>query len=258
MTIPSVDHVWVWDGPAIDYPMGPSIMGLGEGIRFFHARNVMYLFAANNPFALNKLKEFKRVVCDITKWKFVEGGRYITLPSKDEALNLSKLSTRYGNIVGGIMDDLIGIFNRDKKTPEGLKETYLALKEYNPPLQLYGVIYTHEFNLPIVREYLPYIDVVNIWIWKNTESLKNLDSYINRCPEVFPGKPILLGLYLYDFPTKQPMPMDLLKFEFDKAVQYVREEKIIGFSILASSLIDHFPETANWVRRFLEKNLMEK
>ena len=65
MVEPTTDHVWVWDGPAIDYPMGPSIMGLGEGTRYFHAKNVMFLFAETTEFALNKLKEFKRVVCDV-------------------------------------------------------------------------------------------------------------------------------------------------------------------------------------------------
>jgi len=255
----TTEHVWVWDGPSIDFPMGPSIMGLGEGTRYFHARNVMYLFADNTEFALTKLKDFKKVVCDITKWKYVgtpisEGGRYTFLPSKDEALKLSKLSLRYRNIVGGIMDDLGPGTRTDS---EALKETYQALKRHNQSLELYAVIYTYEFDRSIIEEYLPYIDIVNIWVWNNTQDLKKLDLYIERCPEVFPDKPILLGLYLYDFPTQQPMPMDLLEFEFNKAVQYVREEKIVGFSILASSLIDHFPETAEWVRRFLERNLTD-
>ncbi|MGQ9514914.1 MAG: hypothetical protein ACUVTL_07710 [Thermoproteota archaeon] len=253
----TTEHVWVWDGPAIDFPMGPSIMGLGEGTRYFHAKNVMYLFADTTEFALNKLREFRKVVCDITKWKYVgnpisEGGRYVFLPSKDEALKLSKLSLKYGNVVGGIIDDL-GPGARTK--PEDLRETYHALKEYNPTLQLYAVIYTHELDRPIIGEYFPYIDVVNIWIWNNTKDLRKLDFYISQCADAFPDKPILLGLYLYDFPTQQPMPMELLEFEFNRAAQYVREEKIIGFSILASSLIDHFPETAEWVRRFLERNL---
>jgi len=250
MTELTTDHIWVWDGPAIDYPMGPSIMGLGEGTRYFHAENVMYLFAATTEFALDKLRGFKRVVCDITKWKFIEGGRYVALSSTEEALKLSRFSLRYRNIVGGIIDDLI----HTRKVNE-VEEAYCALKRYNPELQLYGVIYTHEFDLPVLEEYLPYIDVVNIWVWENTKNLRNLDSYIERCPEVFPGKPILLGLYLYDYPTKQPMPKELLEFEFKKAVQYVKDEKIIGFSILASSLIDHFPETARWVREFLKENL---
>ncbi|MBO3804145.1 MAG: hypothetical protein JTT11_09835 [Candidatus Brockarchaeota archaeon] len=255
----TTEHVWVWDGPAIDFPMGPSIMGLGEGTRYFHARNVFYMFADTTDFALAKLKGFKKVVCDITKWKYVgtpisEGGRYEFLPSKDEALKLSEFSLRYGNIVGGIMDDLLS-GNRTK--PEDLEETYLALKKLNPALQLYAVIYAHEFDNPALREYLPYIDVANVWVWDNTKDLRNLDLYISRCDEVFPNKPILLGLYLYDYPTQQPMPQDLLEFEFNKAAQYVREGKIIGFSILASSLIDHFPKTAEWVRRFLERNLAD-
>ncbi|MEM2960700.1 MAG: hypothetical protein QXU67_03755 [Candidatus Bathyarchaeia archaeon] len=265
----SRDHIWVWDGPAFD--LGPSIYGLGIATRYFHAENVMYLWWLNNEFALDELREFKRVVCDLTmvRWseRMVKECICLSLLGKetgttrrlqrDEALNISKLSQKYKNITGGIIDDFVGTFIQTGGKPEDLKEIYFALKEYNPSLQLYGVIYTHEFDLPILKEYLPYIDIVNIWVWKNTENLKNLESYIARCPEVFPGKPVLLGLYLYDYPTKQPMPRDLLEFEFNKAIQYVKEEKIIGFSILGSNFIDHFPENANWVRRFLEKNLSD-
>ena len=45
------------------------------------------------------------------------------------------------------------------------------------------------------------------------------------------------------------------KSQFSKAIQYVKEGKIIGFEILAESLVDKFPETARWVREFLESNL---
>ena len=154
-------HIWVWDGPAIDFPMGPSIMGLGEGPRYFNAENVMFLFAETTDFALKKLSVFKKVVCDITKWKFVEGGKYVALSSKEEALKISRLSLSYKNIVGGIMDDLIQL-----KQVDEVKEANKALKKYNSALELYGVIYTHELDSPKLENYLPYIDVVNLWILK--------------------------------------------------------------------------------------------
>jgi len=243
-------HIWVWDGPAIDFPMGPSIMGLGDGPKYFYAENVMFLFAETTKFALNRLIEFRRVVCDITKWRFTEKCRYIALPSEDEALKLSKLSLEYKNVVGGIIDDMLRL-----KRVEEVKAAYRALKEYNPHLKLYGVIYTHELEDPKMVDYLPYIDVINLWVWENTKHLKLIDLYIEQCSALCNDKPIIWGLYLYDFPTKQPMPINLLKFQFEKAVQLIVEERIAGFSILASHLIDHFPETAYWVRRFIKENL---
>ncbi|HIE13654.1 TPA: hypothetical protein EYP70_00105 [Candidatus Bathyarchaeota archaeon] len=244
------DHIWVWDGPAIDFPMGPSIMGLGEGPRFFNAENVMFLFAETTEFALEKLRVFKKVVCDITKWRFTEGGKYIVLPSREEALKISRFSLTFKNVVGGIIDDLMQL----KKVNEA-REARISLKKYNSTLELYGVIYAHELDNPELKKYLPYIDVVNLWVWENTRHLKYIGSYIDKCKEIFSGKPIIWGLYLYDFPTKQPMPPELLEFEFKKAIQFVKEEKIEGFSILASHLIDHFPETARWVRNFLKEEL---
>jgi len=263
------DHVWVWEGPWIDAMLGPSIYGLGEGARYFHAKNIAYLYGQNDAPALEKLRHFKRVICDVSKWRFRCAQAYAenqplvqyhdSAPgvAREEALNLSRLSRSYGSIVGGVIDDLSSTYLSQRRfSPKQLEEVSSALKEYNPSLNLYAVVYTKDLDLDFT-EYAPHIDVVNLWVWENIRDLKNLDAHIEKCLEVFPRKPVLLGLYMRNYPSRQAMPLELLEFEFKKASQYIDEGKIIGFIVFAAFLIDKHPEQAEWVRRFLENNFLE-
>lgn len=288
----SRDHIWVWDGPANN--LGPSIYGLGEATRFFYGRNIACMWPSSKTCietALEKLKGFKRVVWDLTRstwcrkaylfpgdetqrvgffmedsWSEGRGSE-----SMHEAEKISRLSRTYANLAGGILDYSFGGFASRGGTPNHLKEIYEALKKHNPSLRLYWMNYTNDLD-PKWADYLPYVDAISLWEPK-PENLGNLDDSIDRCAEVFPAKPILLGLYLVNYWARRlkpgegdewkwhhewalrPLPEEMLELQLSKAVQYVREGKIMGFSILAESLLDKFPETAAFVRRILGEHL---
>ena len=250
---PSMDHVWVWTpGPAFAAQLDPSmktVCGVEELAGYFNAENIMY-FDSNDTEALGKLRDFRKVVCSVTDE-----------PDKMEgkALELSETSLKFSHVVGGIIDDLSSQFiSRSgryyKLSPEKLERIRKALGKFNPALRLYGVFYTMNFDLDLT-DYMPHIDVVSLWVWQNLRDLKNLDTYLEQCPRIFPDKPILLGLYMFDFPSSALMPMDLLKFEFNKAVQYIREGRIAGFQILGRYLrSDLGSDQAQWIKNFLEEN----
>ncbi|MGQ9514127.1 MAG: hypothetical protein ACUVTL_03630 [Thermoproteota archaeon] len=262
-----LDSVWVWEGPYIDPILGPSIYGLGEAANYFHAHNVIYLYGPNDDIALSKLSSFKKVVCDISKWKF-RGGRSLsdlcgcyhdTSPnvSRDEAMNLSKLSLKYNNIDGGIIDDFSSTYvSQEKMDAEQLAEVSRSLKMFNPRLKLYCVVYSTDLELDL-KLYVPHIDVVTLWIWNNTRDLIALEEYVGKCKKVFPSKPVLVGLYLRDYPTSQAMPMELIEFEFRRTAELLDFGEIDGFIILGGFHIDKHPEQARWVREFIEKRYIE-
>ncbi len=274
---PNMDQIWIWDGViGYAYPNpGPSIYGLGDTASFFKSPNVMYLWGENNEIALDRLRDFKRVVLDITKSRpvlktvSIEGEEkpqkayFDTLigedtgtaadVSRDEAQNVSRLSTEYSNVVGAINDDLSPHYiKHGHATPAQMQNIYETLKQHNSALDLYGVFYGEHFGLPRLAEYVPYVDIVNIWVGNPNQDLDKLDEYIDQCPQVFAGKPILLGLYLYDYVDCQPIHRKLLEFQFNKAVQYIKEDRIIGCTILAAALLDKIPDTVHWVKGYLE------
>jgi hypothetical protein len=157
------------------------------------------------------------------------------------------------NIVGGFHDDLLGLIRKQGITPEQYSTVSRALKTANPNLKLWAVVYTTELDNKHWAGFKRYIDVVNLWD-ENAKNLKNLDRNVDRCRGVFPGKPIVLGFYLRDYATLGPMPLDALKLQWGKVLDYVRNGTITGYSILAACYIDGQQEQARWVRDFIAAN----
>jgi hypothetical protein len=259
------DVGWVWEGVAFDPGVEPTIYGVGEGAQYFGLKRACFMFHPNNPITLRKLQALDEVVCDIMKWEFREvhddsgraafqnylkGDPAITLR---EAQKVSRLSRDFPNVSGAIIDDMSGLINSHGYTPERHAEVCAALKEHNAALRLWCVVYSHELNADYWRPYLPGVDVANLWVWE-AKNLVHLDEYVEKCREVFPGKPVVLGCYLRDYPTRSPVPLEAMEFQFNRIVDYLAEGKINGFSILAACLIDQHPEQAEWVRDFLARH----
>ena len=112
------------------------------------------------------------------------------------------------------------------------------------------VVYTHELKPENWQAFLPYIDMVNLWIWKATD-IPTMDENIRLCRRLFPGKPINMGCYLRDYPTMAPVPMHLLRQQWEGVRRNLDQGFIDGYSILATVLIDGQQEQAEWVREFI-------
>ena len=255
------DFGWIWEGQGLDPDVYPSIYGVGEGASYFGLDRACYMFHPNNDLAMQKLSHLKEIVCDISKWKWrrtEDGGTANWVDAspesvKAEARNVSRLSMNYPNITGAIHDDMKGLIAREKYDPEDYSRIYKALKIDNPNLKLWSVVYTHELNPADWEGYTPYMDVVNLWVW-NARDLPKLGENLRLCREIFPGKPIIIGCYLRSYPDNSPVPMDLLKHQWNLVLDRLKKGEITGYSILGTVLIDGHQEQAQWVREFVAKH----
>lgn len=253
------DVGWVWEGQGLDPGVDPSIFGVGDGAEYFGLRKVCYMFHPNSDLAMRKLSHVDEVVCDIAKWKWRrtdDGGAAHWVDSdptsiRAEAELVSQLSLTYPNVKAAIHDDMKGLVKRAGYGPEQYAEIYAALKSANPELKLWVVVYTHELEeADFWAPFAPYMDVVNLWIWE-AKNLPTLDDGLKRCREVFPDKPINMGCYLRDYPTRAPVPMDMVKHQWERVRHHVEQGTVAGYSILATVLIDGHQEQANWIRDFI-------
>ena len=243
---------------ALDPGVFPSIFGVGEGAPYFGLSRAWYMFHPNDELAMQKLSPPDEVICDIAKWKFRNpegGGTAHWVDSSPESVRreaetVSRLSTRFPNVVGAVHDDMLGLMKREGYAPEQYASIHAALKSANPNLKLWAVVYTHELGPEVWEGYKPFIDTVSLWVW-DAKNLPNLDEYVARCRDIFPDKTINLGCYLRDYPTVAPVPMDLLKVQWHKLAQYLEEGLGDSYSILAAVLIDGHQEQANWIRDFI-------
>jgi hypothetical protein len=164
------DAGWCWDGQGFNGGVNPSIFGAGEGTRWFGLDRCCYMFHPNNDLAMEKLRGFREVVCEISKWKTRRcdnGVAHVldgTIATKsEEAAKVSALSRRWPNVAGAIDDDLLGIIKREKITPEQYAAVSRALKKDNPALKLWTVVYTKELKPESWAGFQPYTDVNSLW-----------------------------------------------------------------------------------------------
>jgi len=262
---------WSWEGQGFTGGAGLSIYGLGEGAKYFGLHKAFNLFRPNDKLAMEKLRPFEEVVCEISPDRPIHCGErcvellYDPTPGKFlwEAENLAEMSLRYRNINGAYVDETLGRDQPGPITPELYASIYSTLKKANPSLRLWALVYSEQLRDQDWTGLKPYMEVINLWVWDSSD-LSNLEQYVERCRNIFPDKPLVLGCFLWDYPSMKfsrgdfekgyPVPMDLLKLQWEHVLKYLEVGKIDGYTILGAYLIDRAPEQARWVRDFIAAN----
>jgi hypothetical protein len=255
------DVGWVWEGQGLDPGVDPSILGVGDGCRYLGLTRANYMFHPNSEFAMEHMSWLDEVTCDIAKWRYKDtesGGTDHWVDARPETVRaeaalVSNLSRKYPNITGAFHDDMLGLVRREGVTAQQYGEVYTAVRSANPALKLWVVVYTHELDAPEWADLEPFMDVVNLWIWESA-NVGHQDREIARCRERFPGKPLIMGCYLRDYPLAAPVALDLVKVQWESLLRNLQSGALDGFSILSANLIDGHLEQANWIRDLIAAN----
>ena len=115
------------------------------------------------------------------------------------------------------------------------------------------------FDRPEIDDYIKELDGIQLWTWHAT-NLVNLEENVAHCERKYPGKPIVLGLYLYNYgiDVGRPMARDLLKHQCEVALKLAHAGRIEGIVFLT---INDDPGavqwTADWIARVGDQKLGE-
>ena len=168
------DVGWVWEGQGIDPGVPPSMYGLGQGTRYFGLSRAISLFHPTDEHALGLMSDLDEVACSMLRygWEWDESGRPgLTAAGdpdsmRDEGERIARLSERFKNITGAFCDDLMGVLKKNGWGPDRLTEVMAPMRDINPGLKVWSVVYTHEFEQAVFWAVVrPHIDVVNLWVW---------------------------------------------------------------------------------------------
>jgi hypothetical protein len=262
------DVGWVWEGFTFDEGARPTIFGVGQGAEFFGLKKAVWQFMPNDELALDHLKHLDEVLLHVLRYEYKytkivkPDGRktealYMDVVTSAEAMleetrNVVRLAGKYPNVTGGFFDDVLLSIRDGKLTPAQFHQMYRELNA-GRRLKLWTVVYTHELDAARWEPVKESVDVVNLWVW-NAKDLVNLDRDLARCREIFPGKSVNLGCYLRDYPGHRGLPMDLLKYQWERVVKYLHDGLITGYSILGVTLLDEHVEQARWIRDFIARH----
>ncbi len=237
--------LWLWgQQPGSHHTIYPGMPGVNrmtpvEGCRKLGLPNCCRVVMNNLPAPADfdaeaaRLDHLDRVVWSITgSWGSVrnDDGR----GDLDAVIDLAR---RHPNITGGILDDFLTEKRRTVFTPEKL----LAFKDefrqtLGRALDLWIVVYDFELELPI-REHLQACDVITYWSWF-PDKIAEFERNFARVRAMVPDKPLLLGLYLWDYVGDRERNADEFTAELQRNEKMLRDGVIDGMVICSNCSFD--------------------
>ncbi|MBI2191939.1 MAG: hypothetical protein HYU36_08145 [Planctomycetes bacterium] len=161
-----------------------------------------------------------------------------------------ELHRRHPNVTGVLLDDFSSIEIKKGARPEVLARMREALP---PSLQLWIVVYSMNLGISNLPDYLRHVDGISFWVW-HAKDLPRIAEWVARCRDLAGPKPMIAGLYFYDFGDGKPLTADAMAQQVDSGVELVRSGHCEGLCLLGSSIMDIGLEAVDWTLGWVERN----
>jgi hypothetical protein len=245
------DTFWMFGVPASVNNTGwglprPSRMTPAEAAFYLGTPNLFMITVEGNPplpydqYAL-PFRALKRFA-----WALVGSGGHTADREREYVLGMPR---RFPNMVGFFMDDF---FRRDGSgalSGDQLQELRRRMVVDGRKLDLYVVLYTHQLHLPI-EPLLQHCDKITFWTWKS-EELADLEGNFARLEKLAPDKGKLLGLYMWDYGNKGPMPVERMQGQCELGLRWLKERRLEGLVFLGSAVCDIDLPAVEWSRKWI-------
>ncbi len=167
---------------------------------------------------------------------------------------IARLHRAHPNVVGILLDDFSTTEIRKGAQPELLARMRRCMLG---SMQLWLVVYSMSLDIPNLRQYLRHADGVSFWVWDRRE-LEQLPQSVGRCNQISAGKPLILGLYLYDFSGNRPLSLGEMEKQVLAGVDLLRRGECVGLCFLRSSIMDVGLETVEWTKKWVKAHGAEE
>ena len=167
---------------------------------------------------------------------------------------ICKLAEKYPNVGGAFLDDLFHRFrgdpDSDSKMAEFLRGIREGLDSFERHLDMYIVWYTSEIDsLPTAAT--EYVDGITLWTY-NCKELPLLEARFELFKKKFPDKKLLLGIYMVDFPTGQPLSDEQMEKQCEFGLSQLKSGRLDGMIFEANSVMGVGFSSERWLRNWIE------
>ncbi len=155
------------------------------------------------------------------------------------------------NITGGVVDDFFAPERMKRFTPEVLKKIKTALNARG--LDFWCVLYNHQLGFDL-EKYIECFDGVTFWIW-GCENIKEIETYLEKLFGIVKDKPLMLGLYLWDYLDDGSKPMNTVLFErqLKRYFALLKEKKIDGVVFCSNTIGDAELDTNKILKSYISE-----
>ena len=204
-----------WPGLTVEQAEGCKMMGIPNNCV------VRWGNLPEHPWGdyFDQFKAMKRITFSIT-----DGAKGTVWEKLDIALKELKPS----------MPNLTGCFLDDYFTPQGLTQKVEDLRRisntlHENDLRLSVVLYSDQDGFK--DEFKPQLDLcdeTSLWFWKSSNIVTMADN-VKRCRDfIGPDKDLLLGLYMWDFTTREPVSAGRMEMQLEYARRFLADRTITG------------------------------
>jgi hypothetical protein len=261
---------------------GGSRMTPAEGAFWLNVPNLLLIRSSNIPHlpggeqwrAKTSFEQYATSFqpLDRVVWSVVGSGGKGGMEELGPVIQLAK---KFPNIGGVYLDDFIidvkkqpdgQVAGRPAIQPAELKSARERLKAVGRPMDVWITLYTHEICppkrtkspgfracVPPVAEFLDMFDVLTLWTW-NADELPALEENLAALEKIAPKRcRIALGMYIWDFPNRRPVPLDLMRHQCESGLKWLHEKRIHELIFLANTVLDVGLPSAEYARDFIAK-----
>jgi hypothetical protein len=160
-----------------------------------------------------------------------------------------RLAAAHPQIEGVLLDDMSSLGIDHGFKPAHIRSVRELLADTHEQVKVWGVVYTMNLDREAIADYIRELDVISLWVW-HAKDIPQIADTVALLRNRFPDKPIVLGLYLYDYGGGQRMPLELLEQQCATALRLAHAGDIEGMVFLTiTDDADTVSWTANWVRQ---------
>ncbi len=264
------DHLWLFAcvAGADDDSLGAGGVPVGsrmtpvEGALYLGTPNLIMVRCGGRPEPPYDQYALPFRSLDRQVWSIVgSGGRQ----DDDELGPVLDLAAGFPNLCGVFLDDFFipdpdgGPKWTGAMSPQQLQKLRPRLQLKDRRLETWVTFYsraldpTHPGHFEIdgpPQRWLDHFDVITLWT-RGEDRLKNLPTYLDRLEALSPGARKMIGCDFWDFVNKAPVPVELMQFQCELGLEWLRQGRIDGMIFLANTTMDVGLESSLWARQWI-------
>lgn len=172
----------------------------------------------------------------------------------NEEAFICDISHKYDNICGAYLDDFFTRFG--SKPQEHTDELLACIQEIRAklsaaarPMPVYVTAYMHGMK-DIAKSVMDLVDGLVFWTWQSKE-LPLLPERFQQAEEACLKHKKLLGIYMYDFTTREAVDMELMKFQCEYGLEMLKAGRVEGLVFEANSVMGIGLPTEEYLREWI-------
>ena len=129
-------------------------------------------------------------------------------------------------------------------------------------MDIWVTLYTYELlpNHPAYRpcdpplsKFLDLFDVLTLWTW-DANDLPKLEEGLAALEAVAPkSRRIALGMYVWDYSHNRPMPLDLMQYQCELGLKWLKEKRVSELIFLGNTVLDMGLPSVEFSRNWIAK-----